>query len=41
MLKIKREGIDFLSLQRDWKMFEQNNGQLLLMSYLHHKIVKK
>ena len=27
-LKIKREGIDFLSLQRDWKMFEQNNGSI-------------
>ena len=38
--KIKHEDTDFLSQQIDWENFEQNN-ESLLMSYLHHKIVKK
>ena len=39
--KIKQEDKDFSSQKRDWENFEQNNESMLLMSYLHHKIVKK
>ena len=38
---IKHEDKDFSSQKRDWENFEQNNESLLLMSYFHHKIVKK
>ena len=39
--KIKHEDKDFLSYQREWENFEKKMSQSLLISYLHHKIVKK
>ena len=39
--KNKHEDTDFSSHQRDWENFEKTMSQSLLMSYLHHKIVKK
>ena len=38
--KIKHEDKDFSSQKRDQENFERNN-QLLLMSYMHRKIMKK
>ena len=38
---IKHEDKDFSLQKRDWGHFEQKMNQLLLIFYLHHKIVKK
>ena len=37
---IKHEDKDFSLQKRDWGHFEQKMNQLLLIFYLHHKIVK-
>ena len=39
--KIKHESEDFSSQQRDWNILNKITSQSLLLSYLHHKIVKK
>ena len=39
--KTKHEDKHFSSHKRDWKNLNKIMSQLLLMSYLHHKIVKK
>ena len=39
--KIKYESKDFSSQQRDWNILNKITSQSLLISYLHHKIVKK
>ena len=41
VLRIKCEDIDFPSHQKYWKKLNKTINQLLLMSYLYHKIVKK
>ena len=39
--KIKHESKDFSSQQRDWNILNKITSQSLLISYFHHKIVKK
>ena len=39
--KIKRKDIVFYHTKETGKMLNKTMSQLLLMSYLHHKIVKK
>ena len=39
--KIKHEDKDFSSQKRDWEILNKIMNQLLLMSYFHHKIVRK
>ena len=40
-IQYDRKDIYFSSHLEDWEKFEQSKSQLLLISYLHHTIVKK
>ena len=39
--KIKHKDKDFSSQKMDWENLNKMTSQSLLMSYFHHKIVKK